>query len=98
MVAYKGLTDREAVDAVLAEFDRIGRHTFLEKHGFGAARTYFLVTKTGRYDSKAIFAAAFELQHGVTLGPADLSGGKTGAARRLAELGYTIEGLADGNG
>ena len=58
MVSYADLTDPRAVEAALEEFDQLGRWTFLEKYGFGEARDYFLVTDTGRYDSKAIFAAA----------------------------------------
>jgi len=90
MFSYADLTDRDAVDDAIAEFDRIGRHTFLEKYGFGEAREYFLVTEHGLYDSKAIFGAAYERQHGSL---PKFSGGKDGAARRLSELGYTIGGM-----
>ncbi|WP_394278805.1 hypothetical protein [Microbacterium sp.] len=84
--------------AALAEFDRLGRWTFLEKYGFHEAREYFLVTDTGRYDSKAIFAAAYEVQHGVAVSAGEISGGKSGAARRLHELGFVVEGLDDERG
>lgn len=93
LASLASLTDRNAVEQALAEFDRIGRFSFLEKYGFGEAKEYFLVTETGNYDSKAIFAAAYELEHGVRLSSEDFVGGKHGAARWLAELGYAIEGL-----
>lgn len=93
MVNYADLTDRDAVDATIAEFDRIGRDTFLDRYGFGEAKEYFLVTEHGRYDSKAIFGAAYERQHGVLPTREEIDGGKSGAARRLSELGYTVEGI-----
>ncbi len=93
MASIETLTDRGAVEEALAEFDRIGRFSFLERYGFGEAREFFLVTETGTYDSKAIFAAAYEREHHVRLSSDDFSGGKHGAAQWLAKLGYTIEGL-----
>lgn len=98
MVSYADLTDPRAVEAALEEFDQLGRGTFLEKYGFGEARDYFLVTDTGRYDSKAIFAAAYEAQHGVPVSNSDINGGKNGAAKRLQELGFVVEGLDDERG
>ncbi|KQP67833.1 hypothetical protein ASF40_20085 [Microbacterium sp. Leaf288] len=98
MVSYEDLSDRHAVETALDEFDRLGRWTFLEKYGYGEAKEYFLVTDTGRYDSKAIFAAAYEVQHGVAVSNAEISGGRTGAARRLQELGFIVEGIDDERG
>jgi hypothetical protein len=98
MVSFSDLTDPEAVNAALAEFDAIGRFGFLEKHGFGPAREYFVVTEFGRYDSKAIFAVAYEYQHGEAVSADEFTGGKAGAAKRLLELGFTIEGLDDDRG
>jgi hypothetical protein len=93
MASIAALTDRNAVEDALLEFDRIGRFAFLEQYGFGEAKEYFLVTETGNYDSKAIFAAAYVREHGVQLSSDDFSGGKHGAARWLNDLGYTLEGL-----
>lgn len=95
MVAYAELTDVAAVERALEEFDRLGRHAFLQKYGYGEAREYFLVTESGRYDSKAIFAAAYEYQHGIALANDEINGGRGAAASRLAELGFDIEGLND---
>lgn len=82
----------------MTEFDRLGREAFLEKYGYGEAREYFLVTDTGRYDSKAIFGAAYERQHGVAVARGEISGGKDAAAGRLAELGFDIEDFGDRGG
>ena len=93
MVAYSALTDLAAVESALDEFDRLGRAAFLEKYGFGEAREYFLVTDDGHYDSKAIFGVAWGYQHGTPLTSEEFVGGKNGAAGRLSQLGYDIEGL-----
>lgn len=81
------------MEAALTEFDRLGRDAFLHQHGFGRARDYMLVTETGRYDSKAILGVAFGYQHGTPLEAAEFSGGREGAAGRLAELGFSITGI-----
>ncbi len=57
-MAISELTSREAVLTALDEFDRIGRKDFLEKYGFGPARSYFLRRDAKLYDSKAIVGAA----------------------------------------
>lgn len=90
-IRLRDLTDRSAIDASIIEFDQIGRDAFLEKYGFGEAREYFVVTDNGRYDSKAIFAAAWLREHGEALTPSHFSGGHRGAGGRLTELGFTIE-------
>lgn len=46
----QGLVDVAAVErglAALEEFDRIGRSAFLEKYGFGEAKSYF-IRRNGR--------------------------------------------------
>jgi len=93
MTSLSTLTDRFAVDAALDEFDELGRSAFLHKYGFREAKEYFLVTEEGHYDSKAIFAAAYEREHGIRLTNEDFHGGKQGAAKWLSDLGYTIEGF-----
>lgn len=98
MVSFADLTDREAVERALDEFDGLGRSAFLDKYGYAEAKDYFLVTDTGRYDSQAIFAAAYEAQHGVAVANEEISGGEAGAARRLQELGFVVEGLDDERG
>lgn len=89
------LTSVVAVNSAIKEFDRLGREQFLRKYGFGEARQYFLVVGGRKYDSKAIAGAAhgFQFPSLGPLTPAIFSGGKSGAARRLSELGFQIEDL-----
>ncbi|MDE0547429.1 hypothetical protein [Microbacterium sp. C7(2022)] len=94
MPRYSALTNRSAVAQALAEFDRMGRDAFLHKYGFGPARDYLLVTEEGSYDSKAIFGVAYGYEHGTALTADEFSGGRAGAAGRLAELGFTITGIS----
>jgi 5-methylcytosine-specific restriction protein A len=49
-VGLADLTEASAVTAAMAEYDRLGRDAFLGTHGFGKARTYFLVSEGRRYD------------------------------------------------
>lgn len=93
MPSYSALTDRSAVHRAIEEFDDLGREAFLHKYGFGPAREYFLTTDTGTYDSKAIFGVAFGYQHGTPLSSDEFSGGRDGAAGRLAELGFSVTGI-----
>jgi putative restriction endonuclease len=87
------INTRQAVLAAIAEYDALGQATFLAKYGFGAARSYFLLHDGRRYDSKAIMGAA----HGYAFpaqGPlraADFSGGEATVARKLEQLGFTVE-------
>ena len=98
MVSYADLTDRAAVDWAMTQFDRLGRETFLHEYGYGEAKEYFVITETGRYDSKAIFAAAFQRQRGVAVAHDEISGGRSGAAGRLVDLGYVVEGIDEVEG
>lgn len=52
------------VMAAIAEFDRLGGHTFLHTNHFGHARAYFWEHDGRLYDSKAIAGYA----HGVNTG------------------------------
>lgn len=94
MISYSELTSRASVGQAIDEFHRIGRSTFLERYGFGPARDYFVQTERGLCDSKAIFAAAYEIEHGFALGPNDFSGGRTAAAQGLVELGFDVTGIS----
>lgn len=49
---------RDAVLGVLDEYDRVGRHAFLDRYGCGPVKKYFLTVDVKRYDSKAIVGAA----------------------------------------
>ena len=86
------ITDRTAVETAINEFDTLGRGAFLRKYGFGSARSYYLLYRGGRYDSKAIVGAAHAYQF-PDLGPltADsFSGGETTVAKKLRSLGFEV--------
>lgn len=86
------VTDRAAVLAAMAEYDRLGEEAFLGAHGFGRAREYVLVHEGRRYDSKAIVGVAHGIQHGTVLPAAAFRGGPAGAVKRLRALGFVVEG------
>jgi hypothetical protein len=80
------------------EFDELGREAFLNKYGFGPARTYFIEHNGERYDSKAVYGAAFGLDNPDD-GPltySDFSGGEATVVRRLEELEFTVSRTGDG--
>jgi hypothetical protein len=57
------LTDRAAVLSAIAEYDRLGQKSFLGKYVFGPSTGYVLREGGRDYDSKAIAAVAFGIQH-----------------------------------
>jgi MoxR-like ATPase len=92
------VTDRDAVEAALDEFDRIGRASFLEKHNFGPALSYFIERDSKHYDSKAIYGAAHQLQFpdDGAISSNDFSGGAQAVVSPLRALGYKFA-AEDGN-
>ncbi len=91
-MALADLTSREAVDAALDEFDRLGREAFLARYDFGRARRYFIQRSGALYDSKAIVGAALGYQY-PDRGPlpsSEFSGGEHGAKARLEALGFEV--------
>jgi 5-methylcytosine-specific restriction protein A len=83
----------EAVRRAIAEFDRIGRDSFLSTYGFGKARGYILLHNGQPYDSKAIAGVAHQYLPGrIALKSEEFSGGENAAAGRLRELGFEIRG------
>jgi hypothetical protein len=84
---------KEGVEKAIAEFDEIGREAFLEKYGFGKAKSYFLLRENKRYDSKAIVGVAHG-HSGEDLDPLtnhDFSGGESTVVPCLQNLGFTVE-------
>ena len=69
-MALRDLSDPQAVLDAIAEFDRLGRDTFLATHQFGPSRSYLIRTETGDYDSKAIAGVA----HGYPIPPCRVVG------------------------
>jgi hypothetical protein len=85
-MARSELTRQEILRAT-QEYDRLGREAFLDKYGFGQARSYLLVHNGKTYDSKAIVGAA----HGLLTGAVRRSPPRTSAAapRRSAACSPT---------
>ncbi|MET8115553.1 hypothetical protein [Streptomyces prasinus] len=82
---------RSAILQAVAEYDRIGRDTFLERYGFGPSRSYLLEIDGKEYDSKAIVGAAHGCLSGRgPLGRDEFSGGKDHAAKLLSDLGFEV--------
>lgn len=86
----KRVTDRQAVEAAMNEFDQIGRDAFLEKYKFGPALRYFIVQNGKSYDSKAIYGAAHRIQfpEGGEISSRDFSGGAQAVQNPLESLGF----------
>lgn len=88
-----------AVEAAVAEFDRLGRERFLRAHRFREARTWFLELGGKLYDAKAIAGVA----HGY-IGPgfphlksSHFSGGETAVKQALERLGFKVVKLGGGH-
>jgi putative restriction endonuclease len=82
-----------SIQNALQEFDELGREAFLQKYGFGKARSFFIICGEAQYDSKAIVGAArqYVASDGLPLGPADFSGGDRRVASLLRRLGFTVK-------
>jgi 5-methylcytosine-specific restriction protein A len=89
-MALADLTDPEAVNEAIAEFEALGRDTFLSKYGFKRAKDYFIVVDGKRYDSKAIVGVAHMHQTGELMTPEMFSGGESTVANRLNKLGFEV--------
>ena len=89
-MALRELSRHEILQAV-AEYDRLGQDRFLEKYGFGMARSYWLVVDGRTYDSKAIVGAAHGFLPGQeALAARDFSGGAARVGRLLSRLGFEV--------
>ncbi len=92
------LTDATAVEAAIAEFDRVGRTAFLGKYGYGRSREYMLRIPSGAmYDSTAIVGAAFGYQfpNQGPLSAESFSGGKATVERKLRDMGFDVIRIGD---
>ena len=74
----------------IEEYDRLGASAFFGAHGFAPTTTYDLVWETRRYPPKAILGTAYELATGKRLASGDFEGGRSGAVRVLAGLGFDV--------
>lgn len=85
--------DRAAVIRAIEEFDRLGRDTFLRRHGFGRSRSYFLRYGGMLYDSKAIIGVAHGYSGGGRgpLAATQFTGGEATVAQTLRGLGFDVQ-------
>lgn len=74
----------------IKECDELGATAFLEKYGYGEAKKHVLVEGGKQYDSKAIFGAAYLVQHGHQLAFDDFKGGLAEVVSPLRKLGFEI--------
>jgi hypothetical protein len=88
-IAWDKVTDADVVRA-LQEYDRLGPERFFSEHGFAPTTTYDLIWKERNYPPKAILGTAYEFATGRRLASREFEGGKTGAVRILANLGFTV--------
>lgn len=77
----------------IEEYDELGGDRFLQKYGFGRAKSFWLRHDGNRYDSKAIVGAAFGFQHPDRgpLSPAEFSAGEKTVQKVLEGLGFAVE-------
>lgn len=90
MTTLGKLTSRDAVLKAIKECDDLGKDVFLEKYGFGQARSYVLVYENREYDSKAIAGVALKYQFGTPLLAKDFSGGHSTVQSKLESLGFVV--------
>lgn len=90
-VNIAGLTSVDAVKDAIFECDAIGREAFLQKYGFGQAKTLPLHYNGKVYDSKAIAGVAYGYQHGTFLSSENFTGGVSTVARVLTNLGFPVK-------
>jgi 5-methylcytosine-specific restriction protein A len=74
----------------MAEYDRLGRETFLAQNGFGRAKWWYVINDGKQYDSKAIVGTALGIETGHALTARDFKGGEGSAIRRLRKLGFVV--------
>jgi MoxR-like ATPase len=98
-MAFRDLSDPQAVELAIQEFDELGRDSFLKKHGFGPSRGYLIRFNGKEYDSKAIAGVAhgYQFPELGALSASEFTGGvgARGAARKLRTLGFEVVPLDD---
>ncbi|MFI5563347.1 HNH endonuclease [Amycolatopsis japonica] len=82
---------QDALLSAIRQHDDLGREAFLDRYGFGPARTYLLIHEGKEYDSKAITGVA----HGYLPGrdplpAAEFSGGLETVVKLLRDRGFEV--------
>ncbi|WP_416908038.1 MAG: hypothetical protein ACMVO5_00020 [Polymorphobacter sp.] len=82
-----------AVEAAVAEYDRIGDAGFLAKYGYGEAKRYWLKHNGRMYPSKAIAGVAHRFidDKSEALVSTSFSGGDASVVKKLRQLGFEVE-------
>jgi hypothetical protein len=89
MVVWDRVTYDDVVRAI-GEYDRLGPQEFFAVHGFSRTLAYDLHWEGRTYPPKALLGTAYEFAAGRRLASADFEGGKSGAVRVLAGLGFDV--------
>ncbi|MFF3143336.1 HNH endonuclease [Streptomyces sp. NPDC057927] len=89
----RGAITRESVVKAVAEHDELGREAFLQRYGFGEARSYVLMYEGREYDSKAIAGVAHKWDQGRALTAGEFSGGRDHAVAWLKRLGFQVKAV-----
>ncbi|MFP9139239.1 MrcB family domain-containing protein [Devosia sp. XGJD_8] len=86
------LTSRDAVQAAMDEFDKLGRQSFLERYGYGESPTLLRAPNGNRYDAEPVLAAAVGKQHPGrgALKPGEFRADPAVVADKLEELGFAV--------
>jgi hypothetical protein len=92
LLAWDRVTHADVLRAT-REYDRLGPERFFSKHGFAPTTTYELVWDGRRYPPKAILGTAYEFATGRRLASGDFEGGRSGAVKVLAKLGFTVQAI-----
>jgi hypothetical protein len=91
-MSWSDLDSRDAVLRALAEFDQLGRESFLEKYGFGRAARYVVEHEGRQYDAKAVIGAAhgFQFPEKGALASKDFPSSERTVRGSLTNLGFTV--------
>ena len=86
------VTDPNAVEAALDEFEAIGRDAFLEKYGFGRAQKFVIERNGASYDAKAVLGAArgYQFPDRGPLRAVEIESNDASVRRPLERLGFTV--------
>ena len=87
------ITNRKSIERAIAEYDEIGKNTFLSRYGYGESREYLIINNAKYYDSKAIVGVAYKYQfpNEEPLKHTEFSGGLNTVVPLLTQLKFKIE-------
>lgn len=91
-VSIQSLQSRQAVLDAMAEHDRLGADSFLQRYGYGAPTSYWITHDGRRYPSKALLGVAWHYENPSrpALRASQFSGGERTVQRTAEALGFTV--------